>query len=88
MVSTVMDVLNYWNITPLIRPVVKRVIDVLFSNQLRDVDDIADMPSPRVIKSHLPFHMLNPQLLDTSKVHILLVLYLFESCKLKLKLIR
>jgi hypothetical protein len=59
--------------------VVKRVINVLFSNQLRDVDDIANMPSPRVIKCHLPFYMLNPHLLDTSKVHSLLVLYSSKS---------
>jgi len=25
-------------------------------------------PSPRVIKPHLPFYLLNPELLDTAKV--------------------
>lgn len=28
------------------------------------------MPSPRVIKTHLSFPMLHPDLLDTSKVYI------------------
>lgn len=26
------------------------------------------MPSPRVIKTHLPFNLLHPKVLDTSKV--------------------
>ena len=29
---------------------------------------LAERPSPRIIKSHLPFHLLPPKLLDTSKV--------------------
>jgi len=28
---------------------------------------IASMPSPVVVKSHLPFYLLHPKLLDTSK---------------------
>ena len=28
------------------------------------------MPSPRVLKSHLPFYLLHPKLLDTSKVSL------------------
>ena len=31
-------------------------------------DVIDKMPSPRVIKSHLPFYLLPPQLLETCKV--------------------
>lgn len=31
---------------------------------------LAERPSPRVIKSHLPFHLLPPKLLDTSKVRL------------------
>lgn len=33
-------------------------------------------PSPRTIKTHLPFSLLNPSLLDTSKVKVS-VFYLF-----------
>ena len=32
---------------------------------------VSRLPSPRVIKSHLPFYLLHPQLLDTSKVLLL-----------------
>jgi hypothetical protein len=32
------------------------------------LDKVEKMPSPRVIKSHLPFYLLNPKLLDTCKV--------------------
>jgi hypothetical protein len=27
------------------------------------------MPSPRIFKSHLPFYLLHPELLDTCKVN-------------------
>lgn len=27
-----------------------------------------DMPSPRILQTHLPFYLLHPKLLDTSKV--------------------
>lgn len=32
------------------------------------LEAVDQMPSPRVIKSHLPFNFLNPNLLDTCKV--------------------
>lgn len=32
------------------------------------IEKIEQMPSPRVVKSHLPFHLLPPNLLDTAKV--------------------
>ena len=28
------------------------------------------MPSPRIFKSHLPFYLLHPELLDTCKVNL------------------
>jgi hypothetical protein len=31
-------------------------------------DQIEKMPSPRIIRPHLPFYLLHPKLLDTSKV--------------------
>ena len=37
----------------------------LMTNSIKLADD---MPSPRVIKTHLPFEMLPPNLLDTCKV--------------------
>lgn len=39
------------------------------------VDVIERIPSPRVIKSHLPFSLLHPQLLDTSKVNIMSIIF-------------
>jgi hypothetical protein len=32
------------------------------------IDEIEKMPSPRVLKCHLPFDLLPPNLLDTAKV--------------------
>lgn len=32
------------------------------------IDQIEKMPSPRVLKCHLPFYLLPPNLLDTAKV--------------------
>lgn len=40
--------------------------DVLQSMTL---EKIAELPSPRVIKSHLPFYLLPPRLVDTCKVN-------------------
>jgi hypothetical protein len=36
------------------------------------LEKIIQMPSPRVIKSHMPFYLLPPDLLDTCKVNLLL----------------
>ena len=33
-----------------------------------DVEYIENLPSPRIIKTHLPLYLLNPKLLDTCKV--------------------
>ena len=33
------------------------------------IDEIEKMPSPRVLKCHLPFDLLPPNLLDTAKVN-------------------
>ena len=37
-------------------------------DNLITIDKIEEMTSPRVIKSHLPFYLLPPKLLDTAKV--------------------
>lgn len=33
------------------------------------LDNYSQLPSPRVLRSHLPFYLLPPSLLDTSKVN-------------------
>jgi hypothetical protein len=37
-------------------------------NYLMTVDKVEKLPSPRVIRPHLPFYLLPPELLDTAKV--------------------
>ncbi|KAI9563009.1 hypothetical protein GHT06_010465 [Daphnia sinensis] len=37
-------------------------------DMLMTVDKVEQLPSPRVIRPHLPFYLLPPQLLDTAKV--------------------
>ena len=37
---------------------------------IKMMGNVDKMPSPRVIKSHLPFYLLHPNLLETSKVII------------------
>lgn len=39
-----------------------------FSSMVVPLEMIENLPSPRVIKTHLPFYLLHPKLLDTSKV--------------------
>jgi hypothetical protein len=42
------------------------------------LENIIAMPSPRILKSHSPFYLLHPDLLDTSKVRtVALVALLF-----------
>lgn len=48
------------------------------------LEKIETMPSPRVIKSHLPFHLLHPKLLDTSKVSRFFFNYYFFYSKMLL----
>ena len=37
-------------------------------NSVPSPEEIDKLPSPRVVKSHLPFYLLHPELLYTSKV--------------------
>lgn len=54
--------------------------------KLHSLEKIENMPSPRIIKTHLPLYLLHPELLDTCKVGILelreskLFLYHFQKC--------
>ena len=47
----------------------KSSTDLMSESNLINLETIAQMPSPRVIKTHQPASTLNPQLLDTCKVH-------------------
>jgi hypothetical protein len=38
------------------------------SKMMMTVDKVDQLPSPRVIRPHLPLYLLPPQLLDTAKV--------------------
>lgn len=62
------ELLSYWNLTDVLRPIVKKGISWLIGDLMRDLEGIDEMDSPRVIKSHMPLFLLNPTLLDTSKV--------------------
>ena len=33
------------------------------------LDEVAALPNPRIIKTHMPFNLLNPDLLNTCKVY-------------------
>ncbi|KAI9555126.1 hypothetical protein GHT06_017641 [Daphnia sinensis] len=39
-----------------------------FTKMMVTLEMVEEMPSPRIIKSHLPFYLLHPKLLDTCKV--------------------
>ena len=47
---------------PMLRPHSKAEIDKYFD------EDLEALPSPRLIKTHYPFELLPPNLLDTCKV--------------------
>ena len=60
--------LSYCKLTDILRPVVKKIIDLFLGNMMRNLQEMEDMSGPRILKTHIPFHLLNPKLLDTSKV--------------------
>jgi len=62
--------LDHWNLRDILRPFVKKVMNLVLGNVMRDVKEIDQMTKPRVIKSHLPLFLLHPELLDTAKVLI------------------
>ena len=69
-----LELLDYWNLRDILRPFVKKVMNLVLGNVMRDVNEIDQMTEPRVIKSHLPLYLLHPELLDTAKV------FTFEWC--------
>lgn len=68
LMGKVVDLLHYFNLMDTIRPAVKTVLGYWLDEKMRDLDEIDRMASPRIFKSHLPFYLLHPKLLDTSKV--------------------
>jgi hypothetical protein len=71
MMETITDLLAYYGIWPKIQPFIRAIINLMVGNQLRDLPALDRMESPRVIKTHLPFYLLDPSLLDTAKVSYL-----------------
>ena len=74
-----MDVLNYFNIMDwVVRPVVKKCMTLFIGERMYDLEEFDKMPSPRILKSHLPFYLLHPELLETSKVKTVKILSLIS----------
>lgn len=65
-----MELFSYYGLAEMVRPVVRKIINYFMGNMTRTVEEIEDMKEQRIIKTHLPFYMLHPQLLDTSKVRL------------------
>jgi hypothetical protein len=71
-ISKFLEILDYWNLRDVLRPHVKKLVNRICGHVMRDVEEMEQMTEPRIIKSHLPLYLLNPKLLDTSKVIIFL----------------
>jgi hypothetical protein len=65
-----MELLCYWNLMDWLRPFIRKAISLVLGDCLRDLEQIDQMAGPRIIKSHLPLYLLNPQVLSTSKVSL------------------
>ena len=73
----VYEFLDYINVIDLLRPAINQFNKYYFGDMVRNLDDIDKMTPPRVFKSHLPFYLLNPQLIDTCKVILFSFLNVF-----------
>lgn len=67
-VSKFLDILEYWNLRGALQRLIRRVVNFFMGNVMRNLDDMNHMSERRVIKTHLPFYLLPPNLLETSKV--------------------
>ncbi|KAI9552926.1 hypothetical protein GHT06_020810 [Daphnia sinensis] len=67
-ISKFLEILDYWNLRDVLRPHVKKLVNMICGHVMRDVEEMEQMTETRIIKSHLPLYLLNPELLDTSKV--------------------
>ena len=65
-----LEVLGSWKLLEIFRPIATTVATFLFGKMIRDLDELNRLNTPRVIKTHLPLYLLNPKLLDTSKVRL------------------
>jgi hypothetical protein len=70
LLAPILDLLNYYKITPLLRKVIKKLTAYFWGNQVRDLNEIKEMQTARVLKTHLPLYLLHPKTLDTSKVKL------------------
>ncbi len=73
--SKVLELLDYYNVLETFRPVASFFAKKIFGAVIKDVDELDRLPSPRIIKSHLPFYLLPPDVLEKSKVILLLLLF-------------
>jgi len=64
----IMELFSYYGLAEMVRPVVRKIINYFLGNMARTMEEIEDMEEQRIIKTHIPFYLLHPQLLDTSKV--------------------
>ena len=62
------DFLSHLNLVEALRPMLNKLTSYLIGEAIPTLGEIDNMQSPRVLKSHLPFYLLNPKLLDTCKV--------------------
>ncbi len=65
-----MKLLDNGKILDLLRPIVRNVARLIFGEMMLNLDELDRMDLPRIITSHLPFYLLNPKLLETSKVAV------------------
>ena len=66
--SAVLETLEHYGIWNLIQPAVRRFIDLLVGKQVPTPSDVEHLRGPRIIKTHLTFNLLNPDVLEKSKV--------------------
>lgn len=82
-----MELICYWNLMDWLRPFIRKAISFVLGDCLRDLEQIDQMAGPRVIKSHLPLYLLNPSVLNTSKVCVTLLLLFFIIAFTQLKIL-
>lgn len=76
-ISKFLEILDYWNLRDVLRPHVKKLVNMVCGHVMRDVQEMEQMTETRIIKSHLPLYLLNPELLKTSKVSSVLFLFIY-----------
>ena len=59
---------NRYGVWKLLQPAVRKTLDLCFGNQMATPGDLHHLSGPRILKTHLTFNLLHPDLLETSKV--------------------